>query len=125
MGIQSELKIVWVRGSPVDFPYLREKLGLMLMRETRRHLRYLEENPEVVAYSIVSPPKHGDDVVSFRVWSFRTGRKRNDPYERGTPMEAVDPGSIMVGTASVSVCCDPDKCKHDTRNSLLGYRGTR
>jgi hypothetical protein len=106
LDLSWEQAIVWVRGAPGDYPYLREASAAVGSR-TRWPGRW---NRPVVAYAALRPdaPHNGHrGYFERRVWRFRDG---HDPYPAGrshpnyeniAPMEAVKPHSIAAGKRSI------------------------
>jgi hypothetical protein len=88
-----EREIVWVRGGPDDYPYLRESITKAGTRA--RPLRSLGES--VVAYATLLPdaPSITPGMFLRRVWTFQSGRDG-----RLSPMQGVKPQSIAAGRRS-------------------------
>src|SRR2546428_1620206 len=73
VDVASERGIVWVRGGPADYPYLRESSTKAGSRA--QPLRNLGES--VVAYATLRPdaPAITPGIFLRRVWSFQSGRE--------------------------------------------------
>lgn len=108
MDLSHEESIVWVRGGPDDYPYLRER-GVVAHSRRKGLSRSIKW---VVAYSILqanAPHIYGAlgrGKFERRYWSFedsndRYPSERADPeYEIKCPYNGVKPRSIMAGRQS-------------------------
>jgi hypothetical protein len=92
VNVSSEESIVWLRGGPQDYPYLRETAVIAGTRARRSPLF-----DEAVAYAVLRPDAAGVSPGRFlrRMWSFQPGR---DPYL--SPTQGVKPHSIAAGLRS-------------------------
>ena len=99
-----EASIVWVRGGPNDYPYLRET-----SEWSNTRTRWPRRRQGLVAYSTLQPnsPKPLFDTGFWRrVWRFRETDpypcERDHPnYENVCPCEGVRPYSIVAGQPSI------------------------
>jgi len=105
IDLSSEASIVWVKGGPDDYPYLRE--SSLTVSSRSRPLNNLARS--VVAYVTLKPDARHFSLGRFqrRVWTFQVG---HDPYpcepaspnyETACPMQGVKPHSISAGQPSV------------------------
>ena len=100
-----EASIVWVRGGPNDYPYLRET-----SEWSNTRTRSPRRSQGLVAYSTLQPnsPKPILHTGFWRrVWRFRETDpypcERDHPnYENACPCEGVRPHSIIAGRPSIS-----------------------
>jgi hypothetical protein len=100
--VRDEASIVWLRGGPDDYPYLREVFRLVSGRT-----RPVRKSPGLVAYATLRPTASSKWPGRFdrRVWLFRSTDpypiERTHPnYAAACPMEAVKPHSIAAGKVS-------------------------
>jgi hypothetical protein len=93
IDVSQEAEIIWVRGGPDDYPYLREWATTAGTRA--RPIRNLGDT--LVAYAALRPDAPGISRGRFRrrVWSYQFGRDGNL-----SPMQGVRPHSISAGRRS-------------------------
>jgi hypothetical protein len=94
VDVSYELDIVWVRGGPDDYPYLRES---SVKAGTRaRPLPHLDKS-SIVAYVTLRADAPGVSRGMFerRIWSFQEGRDGHL-----SPLQGVKPYSIAAGRRS-------------------------
>src|SRR5438132_1548046 len=93
IDVSRELGIVWIRGGPSDYPYLRESYTKAGTRARRQ--RNLGES--VVAYATLrrDAPSITPGIFLRRIWSFQSGRDGHL-----SPMQGVKPHSILAGRRS-------------------------
>ena len=104
LDVSWESEIVWLRGGPDDYPYLRE--GFTRANTRARRPRPLSET--VVAYATLRLGAPGVSPGRFerRLWSFQEDRdpypceKTHPNYENVAPMQGVKPHSIAAGRRS-------------------------
>ena len=80
VDVSCELDIVWVRGGPGDYPYLRETRTTAGTRA--RRLPNLDKS-SIVAYATLREDAPGVSPGRFerRIWSFQKGRDGSAHYK--------------------------------------------
>ena len=93
MDLSQELAIVWVRGGPDDYPYLREEHTFASTRA--KSIPNLTSS--VVAYATLKPTAASKSPGRFqrRQWKFQFGRDGDL-----SPIQGVKPHSIAAGRRS-------------------------
>jgi hypothetical protein len=92
IDVSQEAEIIWVRGGPDDYPYLREWATIAGTRA-----RPIRGGDTLVAYAALRPDAPGISPGRFRrrVWSYQFGRDGHL-----SPMQGVKPHSISAGRRS-------------------------
>lgn len=93
VDVSQEAEIIWVRGGPDDYPYLRE----WATTTGTRARRVRGPGDTLVAYATLRSDAPGISPGRFRrrVWSYQFGRDGNL-----SPMQGVKPRSISAGVRS-------------------------